>query len=134
MERYDYSGIIEQADKLISLVDTLNGPEITAVLQTISEAKQTSLKKSEEQTSQWFDVAILPLLKEFAEMTSSVLEIERPQNTYFIATLANSQGLDITESCRAMRFMLAFSNHVGINSTDGITTLTLIFDLSSQEI
>lgn len=133
MERYDYSGVIEQSDKLISLVDTLNGTEITAAIQAISEAKQISLKKSEEQISQWFDAAILPILKEFAEMTASVLEIERPQNTYFIATLSHSQEFDITESCRAMRFILAFSNHIGINSTDGITTLTLIFDLAKLD-
>lgn len=46
MERYDYSGVIGQSDKLISLVDTLNGPEIEAAIQAISETKQISLKKA----------------------------------------------------------------------------------------
>ena len=130
MEKYDYSGTIEQSDQLSQLLDTLSKCEITAALQAISEAKQTNRKENERKSSQWFEVAILPVLKDFAEMTSSILEIDRPQPAYFVATLSNEYGFDITESCRAMRFLLNFSNHIGISKIEKNVILTLMFDLS----
>lgn len=130
MEKYDYSGTMEPSDQLNQLLDTLSKSEITAALQAISETKQANLKENERKRTQWFEVAIFPILKDFAEMTSSVLEIERPQTAHFIATLSNKYGFDITESCQAMRFLLTFSNHIGINKIEENVVLTLMFDFS----
>lgn len=104
MKQYDYEK------------DPMHKPTLSA--DTFSEKESGS--------PSWFDLGIMPVLDDFAEMTGSVLEIQKDESR-LTATLKNEDGLDITESCRPMRAMLALANNIVISAEDGIPALSLIF-------
>ncbi|RFZ78807.1 hypothetical protein DS742_11915 [Lacrimispora amygdalina] len=110
------------------ILDNLSQNEAQAAIKAIEETKQANLVIEQENYAKWFDIAILPILQDFSEMTSSVLEVEKPGKTHIVITIKNEQGLDITENCKMMKYALAFANHIGIDSNGGMMILILIFD------
>ena len=73
----------------------------------------------------WFTVAILPVLQDFAESTASILEIETQSQTHITATIKNGNGLEITENCKIMRSLLILADHISIALEDDIILLSL---------
>jgi len=109
-------------------MDNLSQNEAQAAIKAIEETKQANLAIEQENYAEWFNTAILPILQDFSEMTSSVLEIEKLEKTHIVTTIKNEQSLDITESSKLMKNVLSFASHIGIENNDGITILMLIFD------
>lgn len=82
-------------------------------------------------TESTFDRCILPLLQEFAEMTSSLLNVKYLEERHIIvASFSNALGFDITESCTTIKGLLIMADHIGINIEDRESNLVLIFNCS----
>ncbi len=128
MDTYDYQNRIDEVDRLSQVIDSLSQKEAEAALKSIQETKELALNQKQEKYFQWFDIAVLPILQDFAEMTSSILTIEKDGITHITATLSNPCGLNITESCRYVKALLILTDDIGIDSVDGKATLTLVFD------
>ena len=77
--------------------------------------------------------ALLPSLKDFAELTGSLLTVEESKQYCVVAELTNRQGFDITESSKIIRAIFTLANHIGIGSKDGETCISLIFDCTCLE-
>lgn len=132
MERYDFqqAGDCEldfEGDSLTPRQrQKLNG----AMLKIKEESKEQAIENSKN----WFNVAIIPVLKDFAETCGAILEIEETEGNVIVATLKTKYSLDITESCKSMRMVLALAQHIAIdlNNDDGVAmaSLVLIFDCS----
>lgn len=71
---------------------------------------------------------ILPLLKDFAELTSSSLEIQRDEIGIITTCIRNSNGLDITESCHGMYLALLLAVQIDLDADNDETILALIYD------
>lgn len=125
MEIYDYTNNYNEIDKLSEILDNLKRAEVVAALNAINETQKSRFAQVQSNYRNWFDAAILPLLKDFAEMTSSILEIDAQSETYIIATIKNEYRIDITESCRAIRSLLILAEHISIDLEDGMILLSL---------
>lgn len=75
---------------------------------------------------EWFDTAIFPVLKEYAELTCSILDIERDKKEIIQAALRNSNGLDFTENsrCLYMASIMAVQTFVDVEQGDLVLILT----------
>ena len=125
MEIYDYTNNYNEIDKLSEIVDSLKRAEVVAALNAINETQKSRFAQVQANYRNWFDAAILPLLKDFAEITSSILEIDAQSETYIIATIKNEYRFDITESCRAMRSLLILAEHISIDLENDMILLSL---------
>ena len=65
--------------------------------------------------------------KEYAQMTSSLLQIERDNGTIDVL-FRNSGGLDITENCKGMYMALMIAVHIFMDSDAGDAVLALTYD------
>lgn len=130
MKTYDYRQKNDPIDQLFIVMDNLNTEEAKAALTTIEEKKKELEKIRMERGFTWFHSAILPVIKNYSERTSSVLCIETARRALFIATIQNTSGLEISADYIAMQKIFTFASHIGINITDDILTLSLIFDCS----
>lgn len=65
--------------------------------------------------SMWFNEAIFPILQDFAELSSSILENEQIGESCIISTIINQHGLDITNTCKMMKYVLTFASHIGMD-------------------
>ncbi len=63
-------------------------------IKAIEEVRQTKFIVKQEYFVKWFDVAILPLLLDFAGMTYSLLEVDKNEKLIIMATLTNNSGFD----------------------------------------
>lgn len=129
MEICNYQDTANHIDEMGEKIDSLSNKEAKQVSEFIDTIKEKAEQERISQSLAWFQSAILPPIQAFAEMTYSRLSIETNEATV-IATLENRQGLDIAESCRVIRTLITFSNHIGINATEDAVSLTLIFDCS----
>lgn len=128
METYDYRQDTDSINETQAKIDLLSEKEAKQVSEFISSLKEQSTALLERFTS-----ALLPSLKNFAEITGSLLTVDENKHSCIIAELTNSHGFDITESCRIIRAIFTLANQIGIDSTDGETRIFFIFDCTCLE-
>lgn len=109
-------------------LDKLNPAERRQLDEALKQIRLEHTNEKVKRHMLWFDNTIVPILKDFAELSSSELVIDKKANTLAIAIFRNSYGFDIMESDRWWRMALAAAGHIGIDTEDGETVLTLTFD------
>ena len=122
---YDYRVKADELTKISMEFDNLSGREQLKVAEAIKNMKQ----EQEQDAKVYFDNAILPVLQDFANLTSSLLLTEENNEKQTItATLKNSCSLDITESCRCMRGIFVIASYINMAVEDEGIVLSLLFD------
>lgn len=128
METYDYREKAGCVNEMQTKIDTISENQAKAVSEYIDLLKNKEAEEQASYTLDWLTSTIIPILQNFAKMTCSCLNLEQQNKFVMIATLTNSEGFDILESCKSMRTLLNLASHIGINSKGDETSLTLIFD------
>ena len=119
MERYDYTDM-GNTDLVLADMEILSRSQLRAVGEAITEIKKRSELESLSQFSQWFDTALLPMFKNFAETTCSVLEVSR-NPADITAVFRNPQGVDFSDDCRGMKTAFCMAGNVYVQKEgDGI--------------
>ena len=125
MKEYDYRVKAEELSEISMEFDNLSGKQQLEVAKAINNIKQ----EQEQEAKAYFDNAILPVLQDFAELTSSLLVIEESNRSSTVtAILKNSCSLDITESCRCMRGIFVIASYINMAVEDEGIVLSLLFD------
>ncbi len=127
MKRYDYSTEADDLD-ITAELDIMTVKERKAAAQAIRRIRQNGCAVRIDRSRSWFNAALLPVLRDFAEMTASVLEISSDDAPIFTAVLKNRTGWDITESCRMMRMAFHMADYIRISAETDTVVLTLVFD------
>lgn len=127
MKRYDYSTEADDLD-IAAELDIMTVKERKAAAQAIRRIRQNGCAVRIDRSRSWFNAALLPVLRDFAEMTASVLEISSDDASIVTAILKNRAGWDITESCRMMRMAFNLADYIRINAEGDTMVLTLVFD------
>lgn len=130
MKIYDYRRKTDPVNQLFDIMDHLVTEEASAALTSIEEKKKELSKIRMKRSFTWFYSAILPVIKNFSEKTSSILCVENPGSALFVVTIQNKDGLEVSEDYIAMQKIFIFAKHIGLNIIDGIPSLSLIFDCS----
>lgn len=88
METYDFRNpdIQERQEQFMQEVDNLTNAEMEELIEAFNTIKANSKTKKAETSENYFNIAILPVLKDFAELTSSILEIEKDDNHIITAS------------------------------------------------
>lgn len=126
MERYDFRD--DSTNDILSEVEELNRRQRQAAHEAIKQIREETEAETILQNNQWFDSSILPALRTYAELTFSILDIERDRKEIIQATLRNSSGLEITESCRSLYMALIMAVQIFVDVEDGDPVLILTYD------
>ncbi len=132
MERYDFTANADLAGNVPAELDRLTNKEVIAVHEAIQKIKQDTETEATTKYTEWFNTAILPVLKEYAERTSSILDIERDRETLIQATLRNSCGLDISSDSHRLYMAVMSAVHIFVDVEDGDPVLVLTYDLKES--
>ncbi|RJW53985.1 hypothetical protein DXC92_01585 [Clostridiales bacterium TF09-2AC] len=128
IEKYDYTASESIADQVLVEVEELDNRQRVLLHEAIARIKRDTEADDTQKHIRWFDTVILPLLKDFAELTSSSLEIQRDEIGIITTCIRNSNGLDITESCHGMYLALLLAVQIDLDADNDETVLTLIYD------
>ena len=130
MERYDYTKNGANADDLLSDVERLDVKQ-RLTLHKMMEQMMTDVESEElKERMEWWDNSILHVLKEYAEITSSVLDVERDQPNIIQVTLRNHSGIEFTYDCRCLYMVIIMAVMVVVDVEDGDPVLVLTYDTS----
>ena len=128
MQEYDYRISDEAVNKASNTIDKLSKQDLVKLSWTADELRQKQEKVRFTKAKEYFQAAVLPGLKDFAEMSGSVLYIEEYDERMSVqAIFKNELGFDITENCRLMRSLLFMTNSIGIMTEGDQTTLSLVY-------
>lgn len=128
METYDYQHEIGFINEMEAKIEILSEGEAKEVSEFIDMLKKKTVQEQTIHSLEWIKVAILPILQKYAKKTCSLLIIEEAHDSVIIATLKNDIGYDIAENSRLIKLLFNLANHVGIESEDCKTCISLVFD------
>ena len=132
MERYDFTVNADLAGNVPEELDRLTNKEMIAVHEAIQQIKQNTETEATTKHMEWFDTAILPILKEYAEQTSSILDVERDRETLIQTTLRNSCGLDISSDSHRLYMAIMSTVHISADVENGDPVLVLTYNLKES--
>lgn len=130
MATYDYrSGWDPELD---GQLDTLSSEERKRLDKAVQQIRQESQQQAAERSLKWFYTAIVPVLKDFASTTESVLELREMAGNIVEAGLRNRIGYDITKNARCMKMVMGLAVHMEIGVKGEEVLLTLTFDCNEM--
>ena len=87
-EKYDYSKEVRKAERVYMKLDKLSTGQLLKVHDFIEQIQEAPAD-DELRVRDWFNQAILPMLKNFAESQGAVLEITEEGGSAFTAQISD---------------------------------------------
>ena len=131
---FDYTGT-DQAGNLADMAENLSPEEAAAAIEAIEKVRRERADDAVRDFRAWFDAALLPILKGFAELTGAKLTIRQDHFHDITATFTGRCGFDITATQKRMRMAMAAADHISVNRWSGSNEVefSLIFGFSETE-
>ena len=131
---FDYTGT-DQAGNLADMAENLSQEEAAAAIEAIEKVRLERADDAVRDFRAWFDAALLPILKGFAELTGAKLTIRQDHFHDITATFTGRCGFDITATQKRMRMAMAAADHISVNRWSGSNEVefSLIFGFSETE-
>ena len=131
---FDYTGT-DQAGNLADMAENLSQEEAAAAIEAIEKVRRERADDAVQDFRAWFDAALLPILKGFAELTGAKLTIRQDHFHDITATFTGRCGFDITATQKRMRMAMAAADHISVNRWSGSNEVefSLIFGFSETE-
>ena len=131
---FDYTGT-DQAGNLADMAENLSQEEAAAAIEAIEKVRRARADDAVRDFRAWFDAALLPILKGFAELTGAKLTIRQDHFHDITATFTGRCGFDITATQKRMRMAMAAADHISVNRWSGSNEVefSLIFGFPETE-
>ena len=131
---FDYTGT-DQAGNLADMAENLSQEEAAAAIEAIEKVRRERADDAVRDFRAWFDAALLPILKGFAELTGAKLTIRQDHFHDITATFTGRCGFDITATQKRMRMAMAAADHISVNRWSGSDEVefSLIFGFPENE-
>lgn len=128
MERtFDFRHDAEVAGEVSAEIDYLSTSQLVRVHKYIQAIQKEGEEQQSQDTMEWFDQAIVPILREFAQENDACLEV-KPQEEIILATFHNDVGFNIDKEKARMRMMLYLVANISIEYSKEESILVLSFD------
>lgn len=75
---------------------------------------------------EWFDITLLPVLKEVAESVDAMLEIQSDQ-TEIVATIKRDSGFEVYTDAKRLRMALYMADAISVENMGEELWFTLIY-------
>lgn len=131
---FDYTGT-DQAGNLADMAENLSQEEAAAAIEAIEKVRRERADDAVRDFRAWFDAALLPILKGFAELAGAKLTIRQDHFHDITATFTGRCSFDITATQKRMRMAMAAADHISVNRWSGSNEVefSLIFGFPETE-
>lgn len=131
---FDYTGT-DQAGNLADMAENLSQEEAAAAIEAIEKVRRERADDAVRDFRAWFDAALLPILKGFAELAGAKLTIRQDHFHDITATFTGRCGFGITATQKRMRMAMAAADHISVNRWSGSNEVefSLIFGFPETE-
>lgn len=130
MEEYDYRHNHDIMEEVSAAIDTLTSSQAKRVQEVLAETQEGAKSQKLEQNTKWFQQAVLPILKEYADKENALLTVEDSHGIYE-AMFHFQVGFNIDYEEQLMRSAVFSATSIGTEIQEGQVVLTLIYDCCS---
>lgn len=120
---YDYRNTTEE---IWELIEHLNNRQIRGVEHMVKDFMDKEQQDKKQRYMEWLEVMITPVLQEFAENTSSYLEIRREEYGLHVCTKKDS-GLNIDCQRADIKAVLLAASYVDISVSGDEVQIELVY-------
>ena len=126
MQTFDYTEEGSISGEVYDAIAKMRGHELAKVHEAIKRIKEEDQKQREEQLQEWFDITLLPILKEVAESVDAMLEIQSDQ-TEIVATIKRDSGFEVYTDAKRLRMALYMADSISVENMGEELWFTLIY-------
>ena len=126
MQTFDYTEQGNVSGEVYDAIAKMRGHELAKVHEAIKQIKECDQKQREEQLQEWFDITILPVLKDVAESVDAILEIT--SDRYEIAArIKRDSGFEVYTDAKRLRLALYMADAISIENMQDEIWFTLVY-------
>ena len=126
MQTFDYTEEGSISGEVYDAIAKMRGHELAKVYDAIKNIKEEEQKQREEQLQEWFDITLLPVLKEVAQSVDAVLEIQSDQ-TEVAATIKRDSGFEVGMDAKRLRMALYMADAISVENMKDELWFTLVY-------
>ena len=128
---YDFRNDTDMAEEIAVELESMNPKELNRLKTEMHRVLAESRKEQEKESGNWFNQAVVPVLKDFVEQSEACLDLSEDGVLEVTAVIRNRGGVDINEKDHRMKMLLLLANHISIERCDEDLLLVLAFELES---
>lgn len=128
---YDFRSDTDMAEEIAVELESMNPKELNRLKTEMHRVLAESRKEQEKESGNWFNQAVVPVLKDFVEQSEACLDLSEDGDLEVTAVIRNRGGVDINEKDHRMKMLLLLANHISIERCDEDLLLVLAFELES---
>lgn len=126
MQTFDYTECGNISGEVYDAIDKMKGHELVKVHEAINRIKEEGRQEREEQLQEWFDMTILPVLKDVAESVDAMLEIQTDQ-AEIVATIKRDSGFEVGMDANRLRMALYMADAISVENMKDELWFSLIY-------
>ena len=126
MQVFDYTEEGLVSGDVYDAIAKMRGHELAKVHEAINKIKEDDRKQREEQLQEWFDITLLPVLKEVAESVDALLEATSDR-TEIAATIKRDSGFEVAMDAKRLSMALYMADAISVESMGEEVWFTLVY-------
>ena len=126
MQTFDYTEQGSVSGEVYDAIAKMRGHELAKVHEAIKQIKECDQKQREEQLQEWFDVTLLPVLKDVAESVDALLEVTSDR-IEIAATIKRDSGFEVAMDAKRLRMALYMADAISVESMGEELWFTLVY-------
>ena len=126
MQTFDYTEQGSISGEVYDTIAKMRGHELAKVHEAINKIKEEDQKQREEQLQEWFDITLLPVLKEVAESVDALLEVTSDR-TEIAATIKRDSGFEVAMDAKRLRMALYMADAISVENMGEELWFTLVY-------
>lgn len=128
-QKYDFRNNIDMAEEIAVKLESMNPKELDKMKKEMGRILAESAEEQTQESENWFNQAVIPILKDFAKQSESCLDLAKDGDKEITATIRKRGGFDITADDHRMKMLLLLAGHISIEECMDDLVIVLAFDL-----
>ena len=127
-ERYDFRDKEKLSDRLLVEMEELSNPQRIEAYEAVQKIRSDTEENAAREHTEWFNAAVLPLLKDCAANTFAELVLEREEVGIITATLRSSDGFCLQNTDCRLRMAIFMAAQIIFDADGSEAVLALTYD------
>ena len=128
-QKYDFRNNADIAEEIAVELESMQPRELELLKREMDRILEESAQERTKESGNWFEQAIIPILKDFVERSEACLDLAKDGDKEITATIRKRGGFDIMEEDYRMRMLMLLAAHISIEKCENDLVVVLAFDM-----
>lgn len=130
-QQFDFTTQEDVAGEIAGQIESLSQSQLKLLKKQIECFAKDTRKEKERESRRWFENAVVPILKDYAERAEACMELAENGDHEITATIRSNGEFDITADDYRIKMLLPLAGHIAIEKCEDELIIVLAFDLEN---